>query len=88
MPNRYSRGVLYKKIVKSDTKQPFFPYSLAKLIFMDNGETVENTVTKLSLLTDELKNAKTYLIYESDEEYNTAYNAGEIPDDTLCIVSE
>lgn len=77
------KGLLYKKTLDSNGnvtgKVPFLPKTLAKLIIRDNGDTVEDALAKLEA-------NKSYLVYETVEEYQTALAAGEIPEGTLSIV--
>lgn len=80
---KYSKGVLYKKILDEAgnviEKVPFLLKTLGKLVVLDDGTTVQDKVA-------ELENRKTYLVYDTYAEYKTAYDAGEIPDGTLTFV--
>ena len=79
---------------------PFLLKTWAGFVFMNDGTSVQSNVTNnknaiLSLKTllktaqddiNALKTKKTYFEYETLEAYKADYEAGNIPEGTLCIV--
>lgn len=82
MAQSYSKGLFYKKIKNASgefaTKIPFLPKTLANLVVMNNGKNVQETIDGLT----------PHMVFESKSAYLTAYNAGNIPAGTVCIVKE
>lgn len=79
------KGVIYKKTTDENGnvtgKVPFLPKSLAKFIVRGNGETVEKTL-------QDLESKKSYMVYDTMEDYETAKDAGEIPNGVLSIIKD
>lgn len=85
-------GVLYKKTFDSagniSAKIPFLIKTMASLVINEDGTTVESRLTNLNERLVKIEDAKTYLVYESLGEYQTAYANGEIPEGVLAIVKD
>lgn len=98
MGNNYSSGLFYKKELDSTTGKvksqfPFLPKTLSRLIIRNDGTnaeaslvTIEKNLTDLTKTVQDMSNAKSYRVFATKEEYDTAYEAGEV-NDTLCIVT-
>lgn len=85
MASLYSKGVLYKKTFNSDgsvkESVPFLTKTLSSLVITSDGKTVQDKI-------DELDTKKTYEVFDTYEEYKTKYDAGEIPEDMICVVMD
>lgn len=80
-----SQGLFYKKVLDEHgnivSTVPFLPKTTANLVITTDGSTVESRLKNID-------NKKTYLVYNTLEEYMADYNAGKIPAGTLAIVTE
>ena len=80
-----SKGLFYKKVLDGNgntTKTvPLLPKTMANLVVTEDGSTVESKL-------ETLDNKKTYLVYNTIDEYMADYEAGLIPAVTLAIVTE
>lgn len=78
------RGLVLKREVSPDGQIlgniPFMPKTFSKLVFNQDGTTVEGDITELK--------SKQPLIFDTIEDYYNRYNTTGIPSDVMCIIKE
>ena len=87
-----SKGILYKKTIDDNGnitgKKPFFLKSLAKLIFTDEGTTVQKELTDIKTDITDIRTNNTHKVFENYEAYQAAVGAGTVTSKDICIINE
>ena len=86
---KYRKGILHKKVFNEDgtikERTPLFLKTLAKLVMTDSGKSVETRI-------EELDKKKSYLTYNSKEEYladwENADKKAELQDILIVIMDD
>lgn len=82
---KYTSGTFFKKVLEKGVAAPkfiaFLPKTLAKLVHMDNGKTVQESITTL----EDRPEPK---IFTTKAAYNTAKKNGTIKSDDVVIVTD
>lgn len=75
------KAVLTKKVLDNNgdvvSEVPIVPKTTSDMVIMDDGSTLDEA----------LLNVKGYVTYQTEAAYLAAYAAGQVPADTLAIIT-